>query len=284
MLNGKPLIGFLGYVLPFGQMSLWGISLPQMHWFITEIVFISYTYVFYTLGWIFITIYLGSNSRKKGQLAIRLPAEARVGPHNKDILSIFTGTLLGDAHAERRVMGFGTRLSISQESNRAEYLLYLHGLIANLGYCNPNVPKIQSRMGTAGKIRYVLRFHTYTYSSLNFLHDLWYSPADDKFGNYIKKVPNNIAEFLSPLALAIWIMDDGGRAGYGLKLSTNSFSFADNTRLVQVIHDLYGIEASVQSAGVPDQYQIYIWSNSMPVLRDLVRPHMVSSMLYKLGE
>lgn len=28
MFNGKPLIGFLGYVLPFGQMSLWGINTP----------------------------------------------------------------------------------------------------------------------------------------------------------------------------------------------------------------------------------------------------------------
>lgn len=53
-------------------------------------------------------------------------------------------------------------------------------------------------------------------------------------------------------------MDDGGRLGYGLKLATNSFSFADTTRLVQVLNDLYGIKASVQSAGVPNQYIIYV--------------------------
>lgn len=53
-------------------------------------------------------------------------------------------------------------------------------------------------------------------------------------------------------------MDDGARAGYGLKLATNSFTFADSTRLVQVIHDLYALKATVQSAGVPNQFHIYI--------------------------
>lgn len=109
---------------------------------------------------------------KSGQLAKRLPAGARVGPHNRDILCILTGTLLGNAHAERRNSGNGTRVSISQESNRSQYLLYLHNLIANLSYCNPNVPLIQSRLGVNGNTRYIIRFHTYTYSSFNFLRDI----------------------------------------------------------------------------------------------------------------
>lgn len=119
-----------------------------------------------------IKIHLGSNSRHQGQLAKRVPAETRIGPHNFDILSIFTGTLLGDAHAERRSSGNGTRISLSQESSRGEYLMYLHGLIAKLGYCNPNIPAIQTRLGTNGKTRYILRFHTYTYTSLNIIRDL----------------------------------------------------------------------------------------------------------------
>jgi len=42
---------------------------------------------------------------------------------NNDILSIFNGSLLGDAHMERRELGKGTRISFSQESNRSEYLI-----------------------------------------------------------------------------------------------------------------------------------------------------------------
>jgi hypothetical protein len=79
-------------------------------------------------------------------------------------------------------------------------------------------------------------------------------------------------------------MDDGGRVGSGLKLSTNSFTFEDCTRLTVVLSQLYGIKSSVQSAGVPGQHCLYIWSESMYTLRTLVQPYMVSSMLYKLGE
>lgn len=185
------------------------------------------------------------------QAVKRIPAKLRVGPHHHDILSIFYGTLLGDSYAERRKSGKGTRISFAQESNRSEYLLYLHALVAERGYCNPKQPVIQSRLGTGGKTRYVMRFHSFTYTSLNDLHSAWYE-------NGVKRVPVNIAEHLTPLALALWIIDDGGRVGKGLKLSTNSFTFSDNLLLVQVLYELYNLKATVQSAGVPGQHHIYI--------------------------
>jgi ubiquinol-cytochrome c reductase cytochrome b subunit len=256
-------VAFLGYVLPYGQMSLWGCDYSLKCDKILLIMLESY---------IFIIIYLAVN-----KIAKRIKAEKRVGPHNIEILSIFYGSLLGDSHAERRVNGNGTRFSFSQESKNEEYLLWLFNLISKLGYCNPNIPKIQRRLGEKGKIRHIIRFHTYTYQSLNWLHEAWYT-------NNIKQVPLDIHKYLSPLALAIWIMDDGARVGKSLKLCTNSFSYADCTRLTNILYDIYNIKASVQSAGSPNQYHIYVWVESMKILRPLVKPFMVSSMLYKLGE
>lgn len=100
-------------------------------------------------------------------IAKRLPATSRVGPHNIDILSIIFGSLLGDSHGERRIIGNGTRISFTQEANHKEYLLWLHHIVSAIGYCTPTIPKIQIRLGTGGKMRYILRFHTFTYSSLN---------------------------------------------------------------------------------------------------------------------
>ena len=100
----------------------------------------------------------------------------------------------------------------------------------------------------------------------------------------VKCVPKNIGEFLTPLALAIWIMDDGGRVGKGLKFATNSFSYEDCLLLSNVLFDKYNLRTSVQSAGVKNQYIIYVLKESMPALRELVQPYMVSSMLYKLGD
>ena len=199
---------FLGYVLPYGQMSLWGEEkyCPTCNnALLTYLVFITYSSI------IFIIIYLDTkNPNKKYSFAKRIRSEYRIGPHNKDILSIFYGSLLGDSHAEKRKEGNGTRFSFSQESSHKSYLLWLHSIIAEKGYCNPTIPVIQSRIGPGGNIRYILRFHTFTYSSLNWVHNEWY-----KYGS--KQVPSNIEEYLTPLAIAIWIMDDGTRQGKTLK-------------------------------------------------------------------
>lgn len=69
-------------------------------------------------SYVFITVYLSN-----GDVAKRIKAEVRVGPHNHDIMSIFYGALLGDSHAEQRTIGNGTRLSFSQEAHHSEYLL-----------------------------------------------------------------------------------------------------------------------------------------------------------------
>lgn len=74
----------------------------------------------------------------------------------------------------------------------------------------------------------------------------------------MKIVPSIIDQYLTPLALAIWIMDDGGKSGSGLKLATNSFSYSDCMLLTKVLYDNFNIKATVQKAGVSNQYHIYI--------------------------
>lgn len=252
------------YVLPYGQMSLWGkFFCPTCINYSNNIIYGSF---------IFIIIYLNNN-----KIAKRISAISRVGPHNIDILSIIFGSLLGDSYAENRITGNGTRISFTQEAIHKEYLLWLHNIISNIGYCTPIIPKIQTRLGSGGNLRYILRFHTFTYSSLNWVHSIWYV-------NGVKCVPKNIVKYLTPLALSIWIMDDGSRVGKGLKFSTNSFSYEDCLLLSNVLFKKYNLRTSVQSAGVENQYIIYVFKESMPTLRELVRPYIVSSMLYKLGE
>jgi ubiquinol-cytochrome c reductase cytochrome b subunit len=261
---------FLGYVLPYGQMSLWGLFLSPKCGLYT--VTLEWFYNFSTDNATLVSVILSN-----GKIANRIKSDTRVGPHSLDVLSLIYGTLLGDSHAEYRPQGNGTRLGFYQEAIHKEYLLWLHDKISSLGYCNTNIPCIQTRLGLGGKIRYIIRFHTFTYTSLNSIHTDWYTDR-------VKHVPHNIKDFLTPLALAVWIMDDGGRIGYGLKLATNSFTFEDTTRLSLVLYELYGIKSSVQKAGVHNQYHIYIWSESMFMVRQLVKPYMVSSMLYKLGD
>lgn len=166
----------------------------------------------------------------------------RIGPHDKVVYSVIFGSLLGDAHAERINGGVGTRISFQQENIHVSYLLWLHNLLASRGYCNINIPRMSTRLGHKGVVRKYLRFHTWTYTSFNFIHDLWYV-------NKVKIVPPVIKDYFTPLALAVWIMDAGAKVSKGLKLCTNSFSYSDCLLLVQVLHENFGLKASVISAG-----------------------------------
>ena len=207
----------------------------------------------------------------------RTKALNRIGPHNKVVLDMIYGTLLGDGHAERRIKGNGTRVTFYQEGSHVSYLLWLHNSFYQLGYCNSKVPEIQTRLGSKGKVRKIIRFNTFTFSSFNWIHDLWYV-------NGVKVIPLDIEKYLSPLALAIWIMDDGGKVNKALKLSTNSYTYLECLLLIKVLFKNFKLKASIQSAGAAtgDQYQIYIWKESMPLLREIVLPYVHSSMKYKL--
>lgn len=236
------------------QMSLWGIELPKME--------ISFLFV------------ICMNDTK-------LKSTQRIGPHHIDVLSIFFGSLLGDAYAEKRVNA--TRICFQQENNNVEYLRSLHSFFAERFYTNLKVPKLQKRIGVKNTIRFVCRFKTWSFQNLNWLHEIFYKKVDDK---WIKIVPESqyLKVYLTPLALAIWIMDDGSKSGSGLSRATHSFSKNDVIRLSNFLNQFYGLKNSVNSAGHDNQFIIYIWKESMPKLVLLVHPYIVPGMIYKLGE
>jgi ubiquinol-cytochrome c reductase cytochrome b subunit len=260
-------IAFLGYVLPYGQMSLWGLIVePQMYSFC--LILILFHLLFFNISPIYLNVIISKVSRLKGIY--------RVGLHNRDTISIIFGSLLGNAHIEKRLIEVGTSINFYQEAVHIEYLLHLHTILSGSGYCNTNLPNITTRLGPKGKIRKVIRFATWTYTSFNWIHDLWYK-------DQIKCVPNCINQYLTPLALAIWIMDNGAKVGNGLKFSTNSFSYNDCLLLIKALNDNFNIKASIQSAGSKDQYVIFIWKESMDELRSIVSQYIISEMKYKLN-
>jgi ubiquinol-cytochrome c reductase cytochrome b subunit len=166
---------FLGYVLPYGQMSLWGeISCPTWSYF--DILCLS----------------LVPFSKP------RTRAIQRIGPHNLNILSLLIGSLLGDASGEKH--GEGTRICFQQEHSNNAYLLWFHKQVADLGYCNIVTPKILTRLGKDGKMRKLSRFKTFTFASFNCIEEAFYIKKES---HRIKIVPFKLEEYLTPLALAV---------------------------------------------------------------------------------
>lgn len=198
----------------------------------------------------------------------------RIGPHNHEILCILMGSLLGDGTMERD--GNGSRFVFYQKGEHIEYIIWLHKKLLEFGYCRENIPKIQSRL-INDKLAYYCRFRTFTYSSFNWIYEGFY-------GKGKKSIPDWIDEYLSPIALAIWIMDDGGWIkNRGIKLSTNCFSLSDVKKLVKILEIKYKLKTAIHSAGSLDQYNIYIPKSNLPILIPLIKPYLHPYFLYKLN-
>lgn len=105
----------------------------------------------------------------------------------------------------------------------------------------------------------------------------WYSRF---YENGRKTVPVDIADVLTPLGLAVWIMDDGSADYAGLTLQTHNYRCSEVNLLVQVLGEKFGL--SVNSRKNKGHELIYVQASSMPALVRIVRPHLLQEFNYKL--
>jgi ubiquinol-cytochrome c reductase cytochrome b subunit len=91
----------------------------------------------------------------------------------------------------------------------------------------------------------------------------------------------NIVNYLTPLALAVWIQDDGYWHGYGVRISTNCFLLSEINLLIKALETKFNLKCSIHKNG--KSYQIYIKAESITLLRNLVLSYFNKAMYYKLG-
>jgi hypothetical protein len=93
-----------------------------------------------------------------------------------------------------------------------------------------------------------------------------------------------MATYLSPIALAVWMMDDGtSYKNKGFKFSTNSFTLEEVKNLALILKDKYCLDSSIHKSGLNNQYNIYIPKASLTNLKKIVSPHFHPTMLYKIN-
>jgi len=102
---------------------------------------------------------------KKSEIDIFNKSRNSLNPIPEQVLSIIIGSLLGDAHAERRRDSAGkrgnTRIVFQQEDSNMEYLLSNWGILSTFGYTpSEKVPKLLTRIGKGDKIRRYIKFST----------------------------------------------------------------------------------------------------------------------------
>jgi hypothetical protein len=75
-------------------------------------------------------------------------------------------------------------------------LFWLYEFFKNRGYCSNNLP-IKYILNSGSQMYEFYIFSTYAFSSFIYIYKLFYNRSKKKV------IPDNIAEYLTPLALAI---------------------------------------------------------------------------------
>lgn len=149
------------------------------------------------------------------------------------------GLLLGDGTLVKKYKGGGTYFKYAQGTNHTDYLYFLFNLFKEMEIVNMNKPYFGTSK-VKGKSYHYYSFTTRSLKVFNNLHSSWYPSG-------VKVIPEKISEFLSPISLAYWLMDDGGWTKKGIHLNTNFFNLSDVERLVEILADKFGLKCSVHS-------------------------------------
>jgi len=176
-------------------------------------------------------------------------------------VQILVGCLLGDAYLTK--LG---KIQIEQSDKQKEYVEWKYQELASISY--PNPPK--------EVIRYEKRDNRVT-KSFRFWTRQYFRTWRDKFYYGTHKIfPKDLANWITPLSIAIWYMDDGYYRSRNCILATESFQLEDRQQLGEKLKT-FGIEVILRRSG-----KLRIRSKSLPKFFELIRPYIHKSMVYKL--
>lgn len=210
---------------------------------------------------------------KKKMYISRFYSYKNSGLHDKNDISFLVGNLLGNGIAEKR--NNACRFHIYVCSKNAEYIFWLHKFFMEKKYCSAEKPKIKKKIGKKNKVYFSIKFRTFSFSSLNWLYDEFYTKEKKKI------IPINICNLLTEKAFAIWFMNNGEKTKDKVKISTYNFSFEENSVLQKTIFEKFSLNPSIISH--KNKYIFYFKKSDFCVFSKIVKPHMLSCMYYKLN-
>lgn len=154
---------------------------------------------------------------------------------------ILIGTVLGDGHIQKTQSKTNLcRLRINHSTKQKAYLDWKYSYFASI--C-PSEPKKEAKEES-------YRFYTYYRDDLIFYHDMFYEK--NQTDHYRKKIDPSLISFLkTPLALAVWYLDDGSFRGNfeAARIATNSFSLEEIRILQEILRINFSIPSHIVKAG-----------------------------------
>jgi len=191
---------------------------------------------------------------------------------------VVLGSLMGDGNlSPNRFDRSGTRFRLGHGPKQVRYLDWKTSLLGNIE---------RSRRTSATGATFV----DFTpLPELKELHDVVY------FGDGKKHLTWDYLKALTPLALAIWYMDDGHfalrskglqertRGGSGrIEICVDAMSEGSRDRLVSYLRDTHRLEVKLTTRGARGQQVLVFTTASTRRFQQLVAPDIHPSMAYKL--
>lgn len=204
--------------------------------------------------------------------------DSNVLPQN--LHDILIGIMLGDGHIYKSSPTSNSRFEISFGKDRESFANWVGDLFKD--YSQNGIQKIYYNNDIFNP-KFGYRFKTQSLSIFNFYHNLFYK-RDNNLWKYKKIVPENINEIMNSTVLAYLIMSDGNfdNSRKRIRIYTNSYSKLEVTKLAESINSNLNIYVGVLHDR-KDQWILTIGAKQLDKLRNLVKPHFESSMLYRLG-
>lgn len=189
---------------------------------------------------------------------------------------ILVGTLLGDGHLETQDRGHTYRLKIEHSWKQKEYVDWKYNEFREWVRTPPKARETATKLRSVSGTYKKFWFNTLSSGVLRFYAQQFYK--DGK-----KVVPKLIHRWLTPLALAVWYMDDGSiksNTHRTVLLNTHSFDKTSLKRLQKALLDKFGIKTKFRKQR--EGTQIYFLSETIDTFLGLIEPLVIPSMRYKL--
>jgi hypothetical protein len=176
--------------------------------------------------------------------------------------AIIVGSLLGDGSMRCKTNAL---LEINHSFDQHSYVEWKYTRLAELVRTPPKV-----RIGNQGRI--ASRFVTRSLPVLTPYFRLFYEDGR-------KRVPELE---LSPLALAVWFMDDGCKSRNAVYLNTQQFDEEGQERLLRLLRDQWRISGTLNRD--KSYYRVRISVEGTRRLSNLIGPLVLPELRYKLPQ
>lgn len=189
---------------------------------------------------------------------------------------VVIGSILGDSTIRRAFKGkyAGAIITCAHSIKQEDYLLYKAEKLKRLEVHTNKRSQYDKRTHNT---YYNITLNTKCHQVLNRYYDLYHKDG--------KKYLNSEAlKDIEALGMAVWYMDDGTAATHrGYYIATNGFQWEDVQEATEVIYNKFSIKCKVVKS-VTNQPMIYIGvlEGSAHKFEQLIRPYIITSMLYKL--